>query len=292
MDTTGSSCAAPASGLFLMQPPSLAVQAYNGETHHQALVPSIAPNLAEKEAREPSSPDSLLKSPPRALAALQRERCHSLYSAPQTDSVQRIKGVPAPDWRELQTVLREKLCSRSKSLRARVQPASRKSTTIPLTVCALEQTAEPSALSLLGPHVPSKCVSQCHRCQGKQYEHRFLAREDHRPGRFAGVREVGNRKEWEIVSRPEAAVSNILEVARTQLSLLTVPARLDLQASVVSKQREPRACRYANLWKEEASLFSWAEAWVSPLLLSPTFCLLHPEQRASLAPWNKSRSPG
>ena len=62
-DTTGSGCAAPASGLFLTQPPNLAkVQAYNGETHHQALVPSIAPNLAEKEAREPSSPDSLLVS--------------------------------------------------------------------------------------------------------------------------------------------------------------------------------------------------------------------------------------
>lgn len=44
----------------------------------------------------------------------------------------------------------------------------------------------------------------------------------------AGVRELGNGKEWEIVSHPKAAVSNIPEVARTQLSFPHCPCTTGL----------------------------------------------------------------
>lgn len=85
-----------------------------------------------------------------------------LTQLPKLTQFRGSRGSPLPYWRELQAVLQEKLYSRSKSLRALAQPASRKSTTSVLTVCALEQTTEPSALNLLGPHVPSKCVSDAH----------------------------------------------------------------------------------------------------------------------------------
>lgn len=60
----------------------------------------------------------------------------------------------------------------------------------------------------------------------------------------------------------------------------------------LSQSKESPGPAGMQIFGKKRPLFSWAGAWVSPLLLSPMFCLLHPEQRAALAPGNKSRPPG
>lgn len=47
--------------------------------------------------------------------------------------------------------------------------------------------------------------------------------------------------------------------------------------SVVSKQREPGACMYPKVWEEAASVLLGWHLGLS-FALSPTFCLLHPNQ--------------
>ena len=90
------------------------------------------------------------------------------------------------------------------------------------------------------------------------------------------MKEVGNGKEWEIVSRPEAAVSNIPEAARTQLSLPHCPRATGLagvsclkakraQGLPVGKSLERRGLSVLLGWR-----LGFSFAAVSHVLPSPS----------------------
>lgn len=94
-----------------------------------------------------------------------------------------------------------------------------------------------------------------------------------------GLRAVGWRiREGEVIFLPEAGVSNIPEVARdtavpAQLSLCDWSCRCQLSQS---KESPGPACM--QIFGKKRALFSWAGTWISHLLLSPMFFLLHPGQ--------------
>lgn len=128
-------------------------------------------------------------------------------------------------------------------------------------------------------------VSPHHQCQGKESECRVLARADHELAGFEGG--DGEQESVGDCFTSPGSVSNIPEVARTQLSLLRHPCVIGVAEVGCLKAKIALGPACMQISGKKRAVFSETGAWVSPLLPCSAFSILC--ELAALAPESKSR---